>query len=134
MVERFAATGPAVQVEHSLLGCRPVSLRVREVIATRPGLLEAVAQAPIVEAEYEYEGQQAKGELNLAAGPALRGIYESDLNRIPVARVELVEVLVALVNSMFRSNRSFLLCLSFSTTAETKLRQQLAERKVDYPD
>ena len=94
VVERLAATGPAVQVEHSLLGRRPVSLRVREVIATRPGLLEAVAQAPIVEAEYQYEGQQAKGALNLAADPTLRGIYESDPRRIPVARVELVEVFV----------------------------------------
>ena len=98
------------------------------------GVLEAVVQARVVEAEYQYEGEQAEGELNLAADPALREIYESDLNRIPVARVELVEVFVAPVNSMFRSNRSFLLCLSFSTTAETKLRRQLAERKVDYPD
>jgi hypothetical protein len=72
--------------------------------------------------------------LNLAADPALRGIYESDLHRIPVARVELVEVFVASVSSMFCSNRSFLICLSFSITAETKLRQQLAEGKVDYPD
>jgi hypothetical protein len=96
--------------------------------------LEAVAQARVVAAEYLCEGEQAEGELNLAADPALREIYESDLHRIPVARVELVEVLAALVNSMFRSNRSFLLCLSFSTTAETKLRRQLAERKVDYPD
>jgi hypothetical protein len=88
----------------------------------------------VVEAEYEYEGEQAKGELNLAADPVPPGIYEFDLHRIPVARAELVEVLVALVNSMFRSNRSFLLCLSFSTTAETKLRRQLAERKVDCRD
>ena len=98
------------------------------------GVLEAVAQAPVVEAEYQYEGEQAEGELNLAADPVLRGIYESDLHRIPVARVELVEVFVAPVSSMFRSNRFFLLCLSFSTTAETKLRQQSAERKVDYRD
>ena len=98
------------------------------------GVLEAVVQARVVEAEYQYEGEQAEGELNLAADPVLREIYESDLHRIPVARVELVEVFVAPVNSMFRSNRSFLLCLSFSTTAETKLRRQLAERKVDYPD
>jgi hypothetical protein len=64
----------------------------------------------------------------------LQGIYESDLHRIQVARVELVEVFVVPVSSTFRSNRSFLLCLSFSTTAETKLRQQSAERKVDYRD
>jgi len=97
-------------------------------------VLEAVVQVRVVEAEYQCEGEQAEGEVHLAADPALRGIYESDLHRIPVARVELAEVLAALVSSMFRSNRSFLLCLSFSTTAETKLRQQLAERKVDYPD
>jgi hypothetical protein len=132
--EGFAATGQAVQCEYLLFGWRPVSLRVREVIATRLGLLEAVAQAPGVEAEYQYEEEQAKGELNLAADPALRGIYESDLNRIRVARVESVEVFVVPVSSMFPSNRSFLLCLSFSTTTETKPRQQLAERKVDYPD
>jgi hypothetical protein len=133
-VERFAAIGATVQVEHFLFDWRPVSLRVREVVATRLGLLGAVAQAPAVEAEYQYEVQQAKGELNLAAAPALRGIYESDLNRIPVAHVELVEGFVASVSSTFRSNRSFLLCLSFSTTAETKPRQQSAERKVDYRD
>ena len=99
-----------------------------------PGLREAVAQAPAVEAEYQCEAQQAEGELNLAADPVLRGIYESDLHRIPVARVELVEVFVASVSSMFRSNRFFLLCLPLSTAAETKLRQQSAERKVDYRD
>ena len=100
----------------------------------RLGLLEEVAQAPVVEAEYQYEGQQEEAELNLAADPALRGIYESDLHRILVARVELVEGLVASVSSTFRSNRSFLLCLSFSTAAETKLRQQSAEGKVDCRD
>jgi hypothetical protein len=78
--------------------------------------------------------QQAEAELRLAADPVLRGIYESDLHRIPVAHVELVEVFVASASSMFRSNRFCLLCLSFSTAAETKLRQQLAERKVDYRD
>jgi hypothetical protein len=97
-------------------------------------LLEAVAQAPVAEPEYRSEAEQAEGDLNLAADPALRGIYESDLNRIPVGRVELVEVFVASVSSMFRSNRFCVLCLSFSTAAETKLRQQLAERKVDYRD
>jgi hypothetical protein len=84
--------------------------------------------------EYQHEAEQAGEELNLAADPALRGIYESDLRRIPVAHVELVEVFVGSVSSMFRSNRSFLLCLSFSTAAETKLRQQSAEGKVDYRD
>ena len=132
--ERFAATGPAVQREPFLFALRSVSLSVLEAIATRLGLLEAVVQAPVVEAEYQYEEEQVEEELNLAADPALRGIYEFDLSRIPVARVELVEVFVAPVSSMFRSNRSFLLCLSFSITAETKLRQQLAERKVDYRD
>jgi hypothetical protein len=104
------------------------------VIATRLGLLEAVGQAPAVEAEYQHEGEQAEEELKLAADPALRGIYESDLHRIPVARVGSVEVFVASVRLMFRSNRFCLLCLSFSTTAETKLRQQLVEKKVDYRD
>jgi len=89
---------------------------------------------PAVEPEYQYEGGQAEVELNLSADPALRGIYESDLHRIPVAHVELVELFVASVSSMFPSNRFCLLCLSLSTTVETKLRQQLAERKVDYRD
>jgi hypothetical protein len=88
----------------------------------------------VVEAEHRCEAQQAEAELMLAADPVLRGIYESDLHRIPVAHVELVEVFVASVSSMFRSNRFCLLCLSFSTATETKLRQQLAERKVDYRD
>jgi len=100
----------------------------------RLGLLEEVAQAPVVEAEYQYEGEQAEAELNLAADPVLRGIYESDLRRIPVVPVELVEAFVASVSSTFRSNRFCLLCLPLSTAAETKLRQQLAERKVDYRD
>jgi hypothetical protein len=100
----------------------------------RLGLLEEVAQAPVVEAEYQYEGEQEEAESNLAGDPALRGIYESDLRRIPVAPVELVEVFVVSVSSMFRSNRFCLLCLSLSTAAETKLRQQSAERKVDYQD
>jgi hypothetical protein len=133
-VERFAAIGATVQVEHFLFDWRPVSLAVLEVIATCPGLREAVGQAPVVEAEHRCEAQQAEGELRLAADPALRGIYESDLRPIPVAHVELVEVFVASVSSMSRSNRFCLLCLSFSTAAETKLRQQLAERKVDYRD
>jgi hypothetical protein len=97
-------------------------------------LLEEVAQAPVVEAEYQYEGQQEEAELNLAADPALRGIYESGLRPIPVVPVESVEAFVASVSSTFRSNRFCLLCLSLSTAAETKLRQQLAGKKVSYPD
>jgi hypothetical protein len=99
-----------------------------------PGLREAVAQAPTVEAEYQYEGEQAEGELNLAADPVLRGIYESDLRPIPVASVELVEVVVASVSLMFRLNRFCVPCLLLSTAVETKLRQQSVERKVDYRD
>jgi hypothetical protein len=57
--------------------------------------LEGVAQARVVEAEYYHAAEQAKEELNLAADPALRGIYESGPHRIPAARVELVEVFVA---------------------------------------
>ena len=101
--------------------------------AVEPTLV-AVARAPLVEEEYRYEEEQAEGDLNLAADPALRGIYESDPRRIPVAPVELVEGFLASVRSMFRSNPFCLLCLSFSTAAETKLRQRLAERKVDYRD
>jgi hypothetical protein len=88
----------------------------------------------LVELEYRYEGERVEEELNLAADPALRGISESDPHRIPVAHVESVEVFSAPVSSMFRSNRFCLLYLPLSTTAETKLRQQLAERKVDYRD
>ena len=99
----------------------------------RLGLLRvAVAQAPAVEAEYRCETQQVEAELSLAADPVLRGIYESDLRPIPVVPVELVEAFVASVSSMFRSNRFCLLCLSFSTAAETKLRRQSAVRKVSY--
>jgi len=94
--------------------------------------VEAAAQAPVVEVEYQYEEEQAEEELNLAADPALPGICESALRRIPVAPVELVEVFVALVSSMFRPNRFCRPCLSLSTKAETKLRQQSAEEKVDY--
>jgi hypothetical protein len=75
-----------------------------------PGLLEEVAQAQVAEAEYQYEEQQAAGELNLWADPALPGICESDLRRIRVAPVELVEVFAALVIPMVRSNPSCLLC------------------------
>jgi hypothetical protein len=64
----------------------------------------------------------------------LRGIYESDLRPIRVAHVELVEVFLASVSSMFRSNRFCLPCLLLSTAAETELRQQSAKRKVDYRD
>jgi hypothetical protein len=100
----------------------------------RLGLREAAAQALAVEAECQYEGQQAEAELTLAADPALRGIYESDLHRIPVVPVDLVEVFVASVRSTFRSNRFCLLCLSLSTAAETKLRRQSAVKKVSYLD
>ena len=129
---RFAAIGPAVQREYFLFGWRPISLRVPEVIATHVGVLEAVVQARVVEAEYQYGGEQAKEELNLAADPVLRGIYESDLRRIPVVPVELVEAFVASVRSTFRSNRFCLLCLPLSTAAETKPRQQSAVKKVSY--
>jgi hypothetical protein len=91
---------------------------------------EAAARARAVEAEYRYEGEQAEGELNLTADRVLRGIYEFDLHPIRVAPLGLVDVFVALVSSMFRPNRFCLLCLSLSTAAETKLRQQSAEGKV----
>jgi len=94
----------------------------------------AAARALTVEMEYRYEEEQAEGALNLAADRVLREIYESDLRPIPVAPVELVGVFVASVSSMFRLNCFCLLCLSFSTAAETKLRPQSAERKVDYRD
>ena len=97
-------------------------------------LLSAVVQRRRVEAEYRCVARPAEAGLRSGAVPVLREIYESDLRLIPVAHVELVEVSVAPVSSMFRSNRFCVLCLSFSTAAETKLRQQLAERKVDYRD
>ena len=78
-----------------------------------PGSPEAVAQAPTDAAEYRYEGEPVEAELNLAADPVLRGIYESDLRLIRVVPVELVEVFAASVSSTFRSNRFCLLCLSF---------------------
>ena len=71
---------------------------------------EADEQAPPVEAGDQHEAQQGKEELNLTAGQVLRGIYESGLRRIRVAPVELVEVFVALAGSVFRSNRSYLIC------------------------
>ena len=108
---------------------------VSEVIETRLGLLpEAAAPVLAVEAEYCCEGEQGEGELNLAADLMRRGICESDLRPTPVAHVELVEVSAASVSSAFRSNRFCLLCLSLSTAAETKLRQQLAVKKVSYLD
>jgi hypothetical protein len=70
--------------------------------------------------------------LNSAADPGLREIYEFDLRRIPVVHVESVEVFVASVSWMFRSNRFCPPCLSLSTATETKPRQQSAEGKVDY--
>ena len=76
----------------------------------RLGLLEEVAQVPVVEAEYQYEGEQEEAELNLAADPVLQEIYESDLRRIPVVPVELVEVFAASAGSLVCSNRSCLVC------------------------
>ena len=108
---------------------------VSEVIETRLGLLRvAVVQAPPDEAEYQYEGEQAEAELNLAADLMLQGIYESDLRPIRVVSVEFAELFAASVSSAFRSNRFCLLCLSLSTAAETKLRRQSAEGKVSYLD
>jgi len=97
-------------------------------------LPEAVAQARVVGAEYRFEAQSAEADLSLAADPVLRGIYESDLHRIPVAPVELVEVFAVSVRSMFRSNRFCLSCLVLSTAAETKPQRQSAARKGDYRD
>ena len=71
---------------------------------------EAAEPAPQVGVRYQNEAERAEAELNLAAGPVLLGIYESDLHRIRVARVELVEVFVALARLIFRSNRFCLLC------------------------
>ena len=111
-----------------------MSFVVPEVIAMCLGLREGVAQAPAAVAELPCEAQPGAAVLSLRAVPVLREIYEFDLHRIPVARVELVEVFVAPVSSMFRSNRFCVLCLPLSIAAETKLRQQSAERKVDYRD
>jgi hypothetical protein len=134
VTERFPANGSAVQLDDFLFEWLRVSVVVHEVIATRPGLPEGVVPAPAVEGGYPCEAERAEGELNLAVDPVLRGIYESDLRLIPVAPVELVDAFVASVSSMFRLNRFCLLCLELSTAAETKLRQQSAERKVDYRD
>jgi hypothetical protein len=97
-------------------------------------LREAVAQVRVAGAEHRSEVQPAEADLSLAADPVLRGIYESDLRRIPEAPVELAEVFVASVRSMFRSNRFCLPCLLLSTAAETKLQRQSAARKGDYRD
>jgi hypothetical protein len=134
VVERFPAHGSALLVGGFLFESRRVSVGVPEVIAICLGLLEAVAQVRLVGAEYRFEGQPAEADLSLAADPVLRGIYESDLRRIPVAPVELVEVFVVSVRSMFRSNRFCLPCLLLSTAAETKLQRQSAARKGDYRD
>lgn len=109
-VERFAVNGSAVQVNGFLLERYRVSVVFPEAISTRVLAREAAEQAPWVEARYRYGAGQAEVELNLAAGPVLRGIYGSDLRRIRVTRVELVEVVVASARSMFRSNRFCLLC------------------------
>lgn len=100
----------------------------------RLGLLEAVAQARVVEAEYQCEAERGKGDLNLAADPGLRGICESDLRRIPVAPVELVEVFVASVAPVFRLSPFSLLCSPLSTAVETKRQLQSAEGKGGYRD
>src|SRR5262245_53391962 len=105
VVEQFPARGFALQVGGFLFESRRVSVGVPEVIAICLGLLEAVAQVRVVGAEYRFETQPAEADLSLAADPVLRGIYESDLRRIPVVPVELVEVFVVSVRSMFRSNR-----------------------------
>jgi len=94
----------------------------------------AAARAPGVEPEYQYEGEPVEAELNLVADPMLQGIYESDLRPIREVSVERVEVFGAWVNSMFRSNRFCLICLTFSTVAETNLRRLSATRKGDYRD
>jgi hypothetical protein len=70
----------------------------------------------------------------MVADPVLREIYECDLRRIRWAPVELVEVFVASVSSMFRLVRFCSFCSLPSTAAETKLRQQLAGKKVSYLD
>ena len=93
-----------------------------------------VVQVPVAEAEYYFAGQRVKEELKSGADLELRGIYEFDPHRIRVAQVELVGKGVASVSSTCHSNRSFLLWLSLSTTAETKLRQRSAVRKVDCRD
>ena len=132
LVERFAVNGSAVYVDGFLVERYRVSVVFPEVISRRVLAREAAEQALRVEAGYQNEAQQAEVELNLAAGPVLQGIYGSDLRRIRVARVEFVEVFVASASLMFCSNRFCLLCLSFSTATETKLRQQSGARKVRY--
>jgi hypothetical protein len=133
-VEQFPAHGSALRVGGFLFESRRVSVAVPEVIAICLGLLEAVAQVPVVGAEYRFEAQPAEADLSFAADPVLRGIYESDLRRIPVMLVELVEVFVLSVRSMFHSNRFCLPCLLLSTGAETKLQRQSAARKGDDRD
>ena len=124
LVERFAVNGSAAQVNGFLLERYRVSVVFPEVISTRALVSEAAEQALGVEAGYQNEAEQAEVELNLAAGRVLRGIYGSDLRRIRVARVELVEVFVALARLIFRSNRFCLLCSPLSTAAETMRRLQ----------
>ena len=97
-------------------------------------LREAVAQARVVEAEYQYEGEPREGELNLAADPALPRICESDLRRILVAPVELVEAFVEWMNPVFRLTHFCELCSPLLTAVETELRQQSAEGKGGYRD
>jgi len=94
----------------------------------------AAVQAQLVAAEYRCEGEQAEGELNLAADPVLRGTYESDLRPTLPASAGSVAVFVALAIPMAFRLAPFCFCSAPSTTTETTPPQQLAERKVDYRD
>jgi hypothetical protein len=76
--------------------------------------------------------KEGVADSSLPADPVPQGIYEFDLHPIRVAPVELVEVFVAWVPSMFRSNLFYVPCLQLSIATETKLRQQSEERKIDY--
>jgi len=96
------------------------------------GSRQAVERELRVEAEYRCEGQPVLAGLTLAAVLTLREICEPDLRPIPVAAVELVEVFVASVSSMFRLNRFCLSCLLLSTAAETKPRPRSTARKAGY--
>ena len=98
------------------------------------GLRQAVAQARAVEVEYRHEGEQVQGELNLAADPVLREIYESDLRPILAASVELVAVFVGPAIPMAFRLAPFCFCSALSIVTETTLPQRSAERKVDYRD
>ena len=90
----------------------------------RVALPEAAELAPSVEEEYRCEAQWAAEELSLAADRVLREICGSDLRPIAVAPVELVEVFVASMSSMFRLNRFCLPCALLSTATGTTPRLQ----------